>query len=143
MQNRIVALFSVLLLAAGCQAPFSEERFIAAPGPYEFQANLSDSTATYDFAFYTRLDGMPSELASARELPLRVTWTSPSDSVFTENVYMPLEGRSLLFSRQVYQVYRTGVRPVEPGVWKLSVTVPYSGGREVLRGLGLEITTNL
>lgn len=130
----------VLLLAFACREPSSVEQFIAAPGPYEFQVEMTDTTVSYDFSFYTRLDGYPSELQAAHELPLRITWISPSDSVFTENVFMPLKGQSTLFSRQVLQPYRTNVRPVQPGLWTLTVTVPYSGGRELLRGLGLTVS---
>ncbi len=121
--------------------PLSVEQYITAPGPYEYQIDMADSTASYDFSFYTRLDGYPSQLEKAGELPLRITWTSPSGDLFTENVYLPLEGRSSLFSRQVYQPYRANIRPEEPGTWKLTVAIPYSEGREVLQGLGLVVTT--
>ena len=139
MSKRLSYLL-VLLLAFACREPSSVEQFIAAPGPYEFQVEMTDTTVSYDFSFYTRLDGYPSELQAAHELPLRITWVSPSDSVFTENVFMPLKGQSTLFSRQVLQPYRTNVRPVQPGLWTLTVTVPYSGGRELLRGLGLTVS---
>lgn len=139
MSKRLSYLL-VLLLAFACREPSSVEQFIAAPGPYEFQVEMTDTTVSYDFSFYTRLDGYPSELQAAHELPLRITWISPSDSVFTENVFMPLKGQSTLFSRQVLQPYRTNVRPVQPGLWTLTVTVPYSGGRELLRGLGLTVS---
>ena len=104
---------------------------------------MTDTTSAYDFSFYTRLDGTPSQLRAARELPLRVSWTSPSDSLFTESVYMPLKGRSSRFTRQVLQPYRTGVRPVEAGIWTLSVAVPYSDCLEVLRGLGLVVAERI
>ena len=139
MSKRLSYLL-VLLLAFACREPSSVEQFIAAPGPYEFQVEMTDTTVSYDFSFYTRLDGYPSELQAAHELPLRITWVSPSDTVFTENVFMPLKGQSTLFSRQVLQPYRTNVRPVQPGLWTLTVTVPYSGGRELLRGLGLTVS---
>ena len=138
--KHLSCLLFVLLLAVACREPFSVEQFIPAPGPYTFQVDMTDTTSLYDFTFYTRLDGNPAELQAARELPLRITWTSPSHSAYTENVYMPLEGRSELFSRQVYQPYRTGVSPVEAGIWTMTVAIPYSDGREVIRGLGLVVT---
>ena len=141
MKN-LSCLLSILLLLAACREPSSVEQFIPAPGPYEFQVEMSDTTVSYDFSFYTRLDGNPSELQAAHELPLRVTWISPSDSSYTENVYMPLTGRSSLFSRQVFQPYRAHVRPVQPGEWTLLVTIPYADGREILRGLGLTVSKN-
>jgi hypothetical protein len=133
----------LLFLVLSCREPLSVEQFIPAPGPYTFQVDMTDTTVAYDFSFYTRLDGTASEMKSARELPLRVSWTSPSDSLFTESVYMPLTGRSSRFTRQVLQPYRTGVRPVEAGMWTLSVAVPYSEGREVLRGLGLVVAERI
>ena len=69
-----------------------------------------------------------------------LSFISEAGTVFTENVFMPLKGQSTLFSRQVLQPYRTNVRPVQPGLWTLTVTVPYSGGRELLRGLGLTVS---
>lgn len=140
MPNKILTYLLCLLLAAACREPSSVEQFIAAPGPYEFQVEMRDTTVLYDFSFYTRLDGYPSELQEAQELPLRITWISPSGKNYTENVYMPLTGRSSLFSRQVLQPYRTNVQPVQPGLWTLMVTVPYSDGREILRGLGLTVS---
>ncbi len=140
---RIPLILVLLLLASSCREPFSVERFIPAPGPYEFTVDMSDSTVAYDLSFYTRLDGYPARLQEVKELPLRLTWTSPSDSVFTENVYLPLEGRSSLFSRQVLQPYRKGARPYQNGVWTLTVAIPFSDGREVLRGLGLVVSQRL
>ena len=52
----------------------------------------------------------------------------------------PGTGRSSLFSRQVLQPYRANVQPVQPGLWTLMVTVPYSDGRVILRGLGLTVS---
>lgn len=130
----------LLLLAFSCREPRSMEQFIAAPGPYTFRVDMSDTTVTYDFSFYTRLDGYPTELQAARELPLVITWISPSDSSYTEQVFMPLKGQSTLFTRQVLQPYRERVCPVEAGQWTLSVAIPYSASREILRGLGLTVS---
>jgi len=140
MMKRLLIPALFLFLAVSCQEPFSVERFIAAPGPYEFQVDMTDTVGAYDLAFYTRLDGTPESLQAAGQLPLRITWTSPSDSVYQEQVYLPLEGRTSLFSRQVYQPYRSGVRPFEAGLWTLSVSLPYADGKEMLQGLGLVVT---
>jgi len=133
----------LLLLAFSCREPRSMEQFIAAPGPYTFRVDMSDTAVTYDFSFYTRLDGYPTELQAARELPLVITWISPSDSSYTEQVFMPLKGQSTLFTRQVLQPYRERVCPVEPGQWTLSVAIPHSASREILRGLGLTVSKRL
>ncbi len=139
LSRPLLPLLLAPLLAVCCQQPRSAEQFIPAPGPYVFRVDLSDTLAAYDLSFYTRLDGYPQELQAAQELALNITWTSPSDSSYAERVYLPLTGRSTLYSRQVLQPYRAGVRPVEPGLWTLTVSVPYAGGRETLRGLGLVV----
>jgi len=138
--RRIFSYLILFLAAVACGEPLSVEKFIPAPGPYEFQVDMTDTLGSYKLDFYTRLDGFPEKLDEAGELPLRITWESPSHATFTENVNLPLQGRSTLFSRQVFQPYRNRMRPQEPGVWKLTVAVPYSDGRDVLRGLGLVVT---
>ena len=65
------------------------------------------------------------------EGPYVFQWTSPSDSLFREKVFLPL-------APQVYLPYRAGVVPREPGEWKLTVTVP--SAPEGLRGMGLVLT---
>lgn len=116
----------------------SVEKFVRGEGPYTFFVEMTDSTSVYDFDFYTRVDAPLDSLRKMSALPLTVMWTSPSFHVFREEVYMPLEGRSTFFSRQVRVPYRADVRPVEPGSWTLSVRV--TDPPEGLRGLGLAVT---
>ena len=115
----------------------SVERFVKGEGPYTFFVDMGDSTATYDFDLYTRVDAPVDTLRKMAALPLQVTWTSPSFHVFREEVYMPLEGRITAFSRQVRVPYRADVRPEEPGPWTVMVRVtdPPKG----LRGMGLVV----
>lgn len=82
---RIILPVTLLLLAAGCR-PASYEQFIRADqaqdGEYVFALDLSDSTATYDLSFYTRVD--PALMAAATpsaELALQVCWLAPQPSV--------------------------------------------------------------
>ena len=88
----------------------SVEKFVKGEGPYTFFVDMSDSTATYDFDLYTRVDAPVDSLRKMTALPLRVTWTSPSFHVFREDVYLPLEGKTSLFSRQVRVPYRVTSR---------------------------------
>ena len=111
------------LLLTGCKEPMSVERFVKGEGPFTFFVDMSDSTATYDFDFYTRVDAPLDSLRKLAALSLQVTWTSPSFHVFREDVYMPMEGRTSFFSREVRAPYRADVSPEEPGPWTLSVRV--------------------
>lgn len=115
----------------------SVEKFVRGEGPYAFLVDMSDSTATYDFDLYTRVDAPADSLRKMGALPLQVTWTSPSFHVFREDVYLPMEGRTSLFSRQIRAPYRAGVRPEEWGPWQVSIRV--SDPPEGLCGLGLVV----
>ena len=126
-----------LLICTGCREPMSVERFVKGEGPYTFFVDMSDSTATYDFDLYTRVDAPLDSLRKLAALPLQVTWTSPSFHVFREDVYLPMEGRTSLFSRQVRAPYRAGVRPEEWGQWQVVVRVP--DAPEGLCGMGLVV----
>ena len=127
------AILLTLLLAASCTEPLSKERFVRGAGPYVFPVDMTDSTAAYDLDFYTRLDGME----APPFVELLVRWRSPSDSLFRETVYLSVDAPRRAFSRQIYAPYRADVRPLEPGVWTLTVTVP--SRPEGFRGLGLVV----
>ena len=139
---RHICLFTLLslLLFTGCREPMSVERFVSGEGPYTFFVEMGDSTASYDFDFYTRVDAPLDSLVRMGALPLTVTWTSPSFHVFREDVYMPLEGRTSYFTREVRVPYRAGVRPEEWGQWTL--TVRPVNPPEGLRGMGLIVRRN-
>ena len=80
----IAILLCVLL--TGCREPMSVEKFVRGEGPYTFFVDMADSTASYDFDFYTRVDAPLDSLRKMQALPLQVTWTSPSFHVFREDV---------------------------------------------------------
>ena len=137
--RRFLTLLSLLLLAVSCREPDTLEQFVPGEGPFEYTVNMSDSLSTYDFAFYTRLDGRHRDIECEREMPLTVVWQAPSNQLFAETVFLPLAGTDKTFySRQVRVPYRSGVVPAEAGVWTLRVSVPVR--IPGLRGLGL-ITT--
>ena len=127
----------LILLLTGCKEPMSVERFVKGEGPYTFFVEMVDSTASYDFDLYTRVDAPMDSLRKMTSLPLTVTWTSPSFHVFKEDVYMPMEGQGSFFSRQIRVPYRAGVRPTEWGQWVIAVRV--NNPPEGLRGMGLVV----
>ena len=127
-----------IVLFTGCKEPMSVERFVKGEGPYTFFVDMSDSMATYDFDLYTRVDAPLDTLRKMNALPLMVTWTSPTFHAFREEVYLPLEGKTSLFSRQVRVPYRAGVQPSEWGQWQVVIRVP--NAPEGLRGMGLVVS---
>ena len=135
--KRIIIVLLSLAALAGCREPMSVEKFVKGEGPYTFFVDMSDSTAVYDFDLYTRVDAPLDSLRKMTALPLQVTWTSPSFHVFREEVYLPMEGKTSLFSRQVRAPYRAGVRPSEWGQWQVVVRVP--DAPEGLCGMGLVV----
>lgn len=138
--RRAIPLILIFLSVLSCREPMSVETYIhSETGPYAFSVDMSDTTAVYDLTIYTRLDGPHRYLESDFETPLTIYWRSPSDSLYSETVYLPLEGEDENFySRQLIVPYREDVSPVEAGVWALTVTLP--SPVPGLRGLGLMTT---
>ena len=135
---RSIGLFAaVLIAAASCREPMVRDHFIKGDGPYTFAVEMGDTTASYDFALYTRVDG---DTDGRQEMPLDLQWRAPSDSLYGETVYLPLRGKRTEGSLQVYAPYREDVRPGEAGTWTLTLCVPDSVRLEGLRGMGLVIT---
>lgn len=102
-------------LAAACSQPDSLELFVrrdaARDGVYVFSLPLTDTTAAYDFWFYSRVGKRPTG-----SLQLNVQWLAPSGDAFSETVYMRPVG--LLGSKEAY---RSGMVPAQAGDWQLSV----------------------
>ncbi|MBO4263600.1 MAG: hypothetical protein J5871_02845 [Bacteroidales bacterium] len=126
---RILPLLLLLLGLSACHRPASYELFIkGAAERYDFSLDLSDSSCTYDIAFFTRVDTPVFRRDSLPDsFPMTVRWSGPSGQAFEETVYYPV--------RESRVPYRSGVVPVEYGNWTLSVRLPQPPGR--LRGLGL------
>ncbi|MBR5385805.1 MAG: hypothetical protein IK143_08120 [Bacteroidales bacterium] len=136
-------LLIAALIAVACKEPVQSEKFIrsddAERGVYIFDVELADSTSTYDFVLYTRLDGEPEALADAGYLPLFITWSSPSGLEATEKVVLPLtDGRKEHYSRQIITPYRTGFTPFETGKWQIRILPGADMG--CVTGLGLRYT---
>ena len=126
------------ILLTACREPMSVERFVKGEGPYTFFVDMSDSTSAYDFDLYTRVDAPVDTLKKLAALPLQVTWTSPTFHVFREDVYLPMDGKMSLFSKQVRAPYRAAIKPDEWGPWQLVVRV--QNPPEGLCGMGLVVT---
>lgn len=136
-------LSCLFILAVSCSEPRVSETFVPfektdSLGRYCFELELTDSTVLYDLSFYSRIDCTRSQFCQIREFPLEVTMVSPSAVEYSELVYIPVsafgpgDGPDYVF----YEKYRSGLVPVEYGVWKMSVKVPDIKG---MRGLGLVV----
>ncbi len=114
MKNSIFLLFSLLILAA-CARPKSEEQFVlrenARDGVYIFDVEMADSSSSYDFWFYSRVNTRP-----ISNLKLRVQWISPDGNSFAEEVYMKEVAQN-----GTKELYRKDMVPIHLGMWKLSV----------------------
>ena len=113
-----VFFLTALCLAAvlpGCVRSEDFEIFVlredARDGVYVYTLPLQDTTAAYDFWFYSRVGTHPVE-----NLQLNVQWLAPSGDAFSETVYMREVG--LRGSREPY---RSGMVPAQAGDWQLSV----------------------
>jgi len=129
--RRRALFFSLLaaLLLPACSEPDGQEIFIrcdeAADGVYVFPLPLSDTTAAYDFWFYSRTAERP-----VADLQLNVQWLAPSGEAFSETVYM-----REVSSRGTKEAYRSGMVPAQAGDWQLSVR-PVGADGELL-GMGV------
>ena len=124
--------FAALCLAAvlpGCSPPEDMEVFVprqeARNGVYVFTLPLQDTTAAYDFWFYSRTETRPVE-----NLRLNVQWLAPSGDALTETVYMRSVG-----PKGAKERYRSGMIPAQAGDWQLSVRPV--GAEDELLGFGL------
>lgn len=119
-----IALFSALILSVlSCSEPLSMEKFILnQDGRYSFEVDMTHTDCTYDLYFYSRVDSWK----KVPEFPIDIVWTSPSGVRYSERVYFLRDGHDKL-------AYRTGLVPVESGVWTLDARADAQG----LRGLGL------
>ena len=122
--RRVGFLLLVLLSLAACRRPESVESFAFdnGDGQFDFTVDMGDSLSVYDLSFFTRLESR----FSAPGFPMRVYLTSPSGTVYGETLFYDA-------SAGLVVPYRSDLRPVEYGVWQLSVRAQAEG----LNGLGL------
>ena len=126
--RRVIPILFLLILAS-CREPMSVETFVPGDGPFEYAVNMTDSVAVYDFDFYSRIDARPEDCPGS--LLLMIRWVSPTECVYRESVYLPVQ------PGEVYEHYRADVVPSEYGEWKLVVACPEAASVKGFRGLGL------
>lgn len=121
-----------LITVLACEPVADEICFLRADkardGVYVFELPLTDSTAVYDLSLYSRSQG---ELIKSLELRLR--WISPNGQSDTETVYMREVDKN-----GSCELYRSGIRVSQPGLWRLSVR-PES---EKLTGVGVVLRSS-
>lgn len=140
--RRVVLIVLIAWAAFSCARPPSQESFVrkekAGIGNlYSFELDLSDSTAAYRISFYTRRVRKPFAPFSDEDIRLKVRWTSPSDSSYSEEAVITAGTAvdSAYFYRDYLASFKQDFRPFEPGVWRMRVHV--AGGGEDLLGLGI------
>ena len=111
----LLAVLACGLAFSSCRQPDSLELFVrqdeARDGVYLYSLPLTDTTAAYDFWFYSRTQERP--LAGVQ---LNVQWLAPSGDDLSETVYM-----ERVDPRGVKELYRSGMVPAQAGDWQLSV----------------------
>ena len=138
LNNALYPIF-ILLLFISCKEPKSYEKFILNKdktdlGTYEFCLDMSDSTRIYDLYLYTGID----EPGKNTQIPLYITWISPSGLKYAENVCFPMIAESrTFFSWTGKSPYRTSIVPKEYGRWYLSITAPEESEDFKLLGMGI------
>lgn len=140
-----MAVMAAVALSS-CVRPTSTESYIklhdkSEDGLYHFELDMSDSLATYDVTFYTRIDCNNVKMASLRDFPMEITWVAP-DSVrkFREKVYFPIHDETAssgFYSNQYVVPYRTGLDPISHGIWQLTVKIDADEHLPGFRGLGV------
>lgn len=127
--RRTVCLLTAAVILSCCSKPAFSDWFIpsaeAVDNVYDFNFQMADSTGSYDFSFYTRVDGKWN-----RSIRLDVDWHSPDGNDYSETVYLRPESKG-----EGIQLYRKAVEPSVPGDWGLTVSVP--DAPEGFLGLGL------
>ena len=139
----VIALTLLALSFASCSRPSSTERFIladdAVDGKYSFTLDMADSLVSYDIWLYTRIDSRRTSMSILENIPVSLTWTSPSGDYYGEKVFFPasgFEGKGMsFFSRQIKTLYRSDVVPRERGEWTLDVEA--GEGINGFRGMGV------
>lgn len=149
---RAAVLLVLVTLMCGCSRPTSYERFVLlgdkeGDGRYHYTLDMSDSLCTYDISFYTRIDSNGNKLSGIKDFPLNVTFMSPSGQRYEEKVYFKVNGEAAagsdFYSRQYKVPYRSGLVPVEWGMWEMAVRIDSDRYIPGFRGLGVICKKNI
>lgn len=131
---KLPAILPLLFLLLSCARPSSFETFIPAPNVsenvYLFDVDFTDSTSLYDVSFYTKIDSPMIHPRQKESFLMDIFWVTPSDRKMQEKVYYP--------SWEPQVLYRSGLEPSEPGIWRLAVQVPEPPVG--FRGLGIIVS---
>ena len=125
----LLAALACGLMLPGCSEPDGVELFLRREevrgGVYVFTLPLKDTTAAYDFWFYTRSTGR--RLDNVR---LNAQWLDPAGDGLSESVYL-----RTVSPDGTKELYRSGMVPAQAGFWQLSVRPV--GAEDELLGLGV------
>lgn len=141
MNVRIGICLGVLLFLVSCARPAVVEEYRLSDdrdstGRFSFSLDMSDSAAVYDISFYTRFDCPAKVFCAMEDLPVNLELVSPSGCTYGETVYIPVSGFKSL-KRGTYDSkveYRTGLVPVEKGMWEMNIAIPERKG---FQGIGV------
>ena len=144
-------LFSIgllLLAAASCRRPASEEFFVRASerdgaGRYCFRMDFADSTVSYDVDLLVCMESDDAHFAGFRQMPLRVRWTAPSGQAYEDSLWVSRRhlSDSTYYDKNFWVEYRRDMRPVETGEWNLALTLPESVAKTYdVIGTGVRLT---
>ena len=136
-------LIIMICILSACSAPSSTESFVRSgdrtDGKYVFSADMSDSSAVYAMAFYTRIDCSRAEFAGLKDIRADIVFVSPSGDRYGETVFFPKSAfrTSDSLTWNFSEKYREGIRPIECGLWRVEVNIPEDDDIRGFRGLGL------
>lgn len=142
MRNLLMTV-ALMVVAASCSRPSSYEPFIVRENAeygdtYNFNLDLSDSTASYSLSFYTRLERSAFGVFPSDSISLDLRWISPSDSVIlsdTTFISVAAAVDSSYYSKDYVADYKVILDLPENGGWRLKAKV--LNDSEAVRGIGI------
>lgn len=100
-------------------------RKTAGSEPYQFDVEM-DSLGRLDMAMWVVMDCNARKFSKFASLPVHFTWVSPNGNVYEESASCGPENlkNDTFYSHVLFADYRKDVSVKEPGLWKLSITLP-------------------
>lgn len=148
MNSRLLYLLLMLLAAVqSCSAPASSEQFVRnasrdAYGRYVFNADMTDSLASYNVSLISALSCIDRKFSGFSSMPVDILWESPDGQVFENSIVL---GRNSMTDSSYYDkalIYSIGRKlvPERHGEWKIYVKVPEDTLRKYgITGMGVRI----
>jgi len=105
-------------------------------GEYCFDVDMPDSLRLYDLEFYARFDGVKDTSSHFSDIIVKLISPSEND-IYLDSLKVNLSPNipDGYFSASNHIPYRSGLKPVEFGLWKMRVNVVKQP--EGMTGLGL------